>query len=43
MLLSSPGRPGDQAGSFTGGGGSKGTIIWPGTAHSAIWPRAKMS
>ena len=28
---------------LTGGGGSKGTINWPETAHSAIWPRAKMS
>ena len=33
--------PGDRAGSYTGGGGSKGTINWPETEHSGICPRAK--
>ncbi len=35
-------RPGVQALVLTGGAGSKGTINWPGTAHSGIYPRAKI-
>ena len=34
--------PGDGVLLLTGAAGSKGTTNWPETAHSAIWPRAKM-